>query len=129
MRFIPTRIHGMLDYLVGIILIVSPWVLGFSEGGAETWVPVILGASAVIYSILTRYELGLFRVIPMPTHLVLDGLSGVVLATSPWLFGFADHVWVPHVVLGLFEIAAALCTETTPRHDADVVTGGPRTNV
>ncbi len=129
MRFIPTRIHGMLDYLVGIILIVSPWVLGFSEGGAETWVPVVLGAGALLYSIMTNYELGLVRLIPMPTHLVLDGLSGVVLAASPWLFGFADHVWVPHVVLGLFEISAAVFTETTPRRHAEPVGGSPRTNV
>jgi hypothetical protein len=129
MRFIPTRIHGVLDYLVGIILIVSPWVLGFNEGGPETWVPVVLGAGAILYSILTRYELGLVRLIPMPVHLMLDGLNGAALAASPWLFGFADQVWVPHVVLGLFEIGAALFTETAPRRDSEAVVDRPRPTV
>lgn len=115
MRFISTRAHGALDYLMGLLLIVSPWLFGFAEGGAETWVPVIVGASALLYSLLTNYEMGfLSHTIPMSTHLWLDALSGVFLAASPWLFGFAEFVWVPHVVFGLLEIGASLFTHTTP---------------
>ena len=114
MRFIPTRIHGMLDYAVGALLIVAPWLLGFAAGGAETWVPVILGLGAIGYSLFTDYELGLVRRIPMRTHLGLDAGSGVFLAASPWLFGFADLVYLPHLILGLVEIVAALTTRTTP---------------
>ncbi len=47
MRFIPTRLHGVLDYLVGTLLIAAPWLLNFNRGGAETWVPVILGVGAL----------------------------------------------------------------------------------
>jgi hypothetical protein len=120
MRFIPTRIHGVLDYLVGLLLIAAPWLLGFADGGAETWVPVALGVGALAYSVFTDYELGLVRRLPMPTHLLLDLGSGLLLAASPWLFGFADGtattdgVWVPHLVLGLFEVGAALTTERAP---------------
>src|SRR5947209_7459011 len=114
MRFIPTRIHGMLDYAVGVLLIAAPWLLGFAGGGAETWVPVILGAGALVYSVLTAYELGLVPVLTMPVHLGLDAASGVLLAASPWLFGFADHVWAPHLVFGLLEMGAAALTQTRP---------------
>ena len=110
MRFIPTYLHGILDYLVGILLIVAPWILGFAAGGAETWVPVALGIGAIMYSLLTDYELGAVRMIGMPTHLILDAMSGLLLAASPWLFGFDERVFVPHLVLGLFEIAAAALT-------------------
>ena len=115
MPLLPTRIHGMLDYLVGGWLIVSPTVLGFNRGGAETRVPVMLGAGAIGYSLFTNYELGLVRRLPMPAHLTLDALSGALMAASPWLFGFSRQVWVPHVVFGLFEIGAALSTEGAPR--------------
>lgn len=117
MRIIPTRVHGMLDYIVGALLIVAPWLFGFAQGGAETWVPVIVGAGALLYSIFTDYELGLVRRLQMPTHLMLDAGAGLFLAASPWIFGFADLVWGPHLVVGLLEIGAALTTEKTPAAD------------
>lgn len=114
MQFIPTRVHGILDYVVGIALIAAPWLFGFAEGGAETWVPVILGAGTIIYSLMTDYELGVAKVISMPTHLMIDGIAGAFLAVSPWLLGYADIVWVPHVLVGLIEIGAAIFTSRTP---------------
>lgn len=119
MRFIPTRIHGMLDYAMGILLIAAPWLFGFADGGAETWVPVILGAGALLYSMMTDYELGAVRTISMPTHLWLDAAAGLLLAASPWLFGFSDLVWAPHLVLGLLELGAALMTKKTPSRRAE----------
>lgn len=127
MRFIPTRVHGMLDYLVGALLIAAPWLFGFARGGAETIVPVVLGAGALLYSLFTDYELGLVRRIPMSTHLMLDLGSGLLLALSPWLFGFADYVRDPHLVLGVFEIGAALMTQKRPserRHGSGLHTHG-----
>ena len=78
MRIIPSRIHGVIDYLMGIVLIAAPWILNF-EDGAQTWVPMILGASVIVYSVFTDYELGVVRAIPFPIHLAIDVLGGVVL--------------------------------------------------
>jgi hypothetical protein len=50
----------------------------------------------------------------MPTHLLLDAGSGAFLLVSPWLFGFADFVWWPHVVIGLLEIGSAVTTKKAP---------------
>src|SRR5688500_17971330 len=108
MRFIPTRVHGILDYVVGVLLIFAPRILGFQNGGPEDRIPVILGIATLIYSLLTRYELGLIKVIPFRVHLTLDFLSGVFLAISPWMFVFSERVWVPHLLVGLFEIGAAM---------------------
>jgi hypothetical protein len=116
MRFIPTRVHGMMDYLMGILLIASPWLFDFANGGAETWIPVVLGAGAIVYSLMTDYEMGATNMISMPTHLTIDLVSGLLLAASPWIFGFADEVYVPHLVLGIIEIGASLMTKKTPAH-------------
>jgi hypothetical protein len=117
MRFIPTKVHGVMDYLVGILLIASPWLFDFNRGGMEAWIPVILGAGALMYSIMTDYELGLTRTLSMRTHLTLDLMSGILLAASPWIFGFADYVYVPHLILGLVEIGAALMTKREPSNE------------
>lgn len=114
MRIIPTQIHGVIDYLMGVVLIAAPWVLGFAAGGAETWVPVILGAGTIVYSLMTNYELGAIGLLSMPMHLAFDAVAGIFLALSPWLFGFAAVVWVPHVVFGVLEVAAAAMTQYVP---------------
>ncbi len=114
MRFIPTRVHGMMDYLIGVLLIAAPWLFDFDRGGAETWVPVLIGASVIVYSLFTDYELGMVRRLSMPTHLMLDLGGGILLAASPWLFGFSDYVWEPHVIVGLLEIGTSLMTRRVP---------------
>ena len=51
----------------------------------------------------------------MPVHLALDAASGALLASSPWLFGFARNgtrYWLPHVLVGVQEILAAVTTKT-----------------
>ncbi|WP_435016738.1 SPW repeat domain-containing protein [Tundrisphaera sp. TA3] len=115
MRFLPTAIHGMMDYLMGIALIAAPFLFRFPEGAAR-WVPVVLGAGAIAYSLLTDYELGVVGVFSMPAHLGMDTMSGLLLAASPWLFGFASAMWMPHLILGLVEVGAALTTQTVPGH-------------
>ena len=114
MQFIPTRVHGILDYTVGAILAAAPWLFQFNRGGAETWVPVILGAGAIVYSLFTNYEWGVLRRIPMPAHLTIDLLSGILLAASPWIFGFANYVYLPHLIFGILEIGVSLMTKRYP---------------
>jgi hypothetical protein len=116
MRFLSTKAHGVIDYLVGLLLIAVPWIFGFAQGGMETWIFVLAGVGALIYSLFTKYEMGVVKVIPMPMHLLLDALSGIVLAASPWIFGFSDVVYLPHLLFGLFEIGASLITQKVPGH-------------
>lgn len=114
MRWIGTKAHGYLDYIMGMLLIAAPWMFGFARDGAETWVPVILGAAVILYSLITDYELGISPVISMRTHLLLDFIGGAILAVSPWLFGFADYIWMPHLIFGILEMGAALMTKLVP---------------
>lgn len=117
MRFLSTRIHGIADYLVGIVLILAPWIFGFATGGPAQWIAIAFGVLMIGMALLTRYEFGLLPVIPMSAHLMLDVIAGVCLALSPWFFGFADapeNFWVPHLVVGLLEVGTAMMTQTHP---------------
>ena len=116
MRFISTRVHGILDYLVGALLVISPWLFNFDNGGAETWVPVIVGIVLLIQALMTNFELGVFRTISMATHLRMDFIIGIFLAASPWIFDFDEYIWEPHVIFGLMSLAASLMTRTVPDH-------------
>jgi hypothetical protein len=114
---LPTRIHGVLDYVLAALLIASPWLLGFAAGGPETWVPVGAGVVLLTYTLVTDHERGAVRRLPVPHHLLLDALLGVLLAVSPWLLGFDTRAWIPHVVLGAVVIVAAAITDTVPGYD------------
>jgi general stress protein CsbA len=113
MRFIPTKFHAPLDYIVGAALIAAPWIFQFSDVTAATVVSIVLGIGLVAYSLITDYELGVWKVAPMAVHNLIDIAAGAFLAASPWLFGFADesaNVWMPHVVVGLAAVFLGLTT-------------------
>jgi hypothetical protein len=112
MKIINTKVHGYLDYLFGLYLIAAPTVFGFNTSGIESVILYAIGIIALLYSLITDYELGLLKLIPMGFHLILDLLSGILLAASPWLFDFSHQVYLPHLILGLFEIGAVLMTKT-----------------
>jgi SPW repeat len=109
--------HAMLDYPLGVVLILAPWIFGFSDvGGAAVALPIIVGALAIAQSLITDWELSIANLLPLPAHLMVDVVAGVVLAVSPFVFGFSDegaNAWVPHVVVGIGLVAAGLLTRRT----------------
>ena len=120
-RFLPTSVHGVLDYLVGIALIAAPWIFGFAYvGGIAVYLPIILGIGLILYSFVTNYELGIpgIKFIPMPYHLVFDFVAAALLAASPFLFGFSSkplNVWLPHLVVGIAVVLVVLVSKTHPK--------------
>ncbi|MCQ0970444.1 hypothetical protein MLD63_08415 [Paracoccus sp. TK19116] len=111
MAKISVRAHSVIDYVVGVLLILAPFLLGFATGGAAQWVPMLLGISIIVYSLLTSYDLSVAKVIPFNLHLALDLVGGLFLLLSPWLFGFAELIWWPHVIVGLAEIGVVFMTD------------------
>ncbi|MFC3199701.1 SPW repeat protein [Parapedobacter deserti] len=116
MRFISRKFHAVLDYIVGILLIAAPWLLGFADVEPAMWVPVIIGIAIIGMSIFTDYEGGAVKAIPMGAHLTMDVIAGLILAASPWLFGFADQVFWPHLIVGILEVGAGLFTVSASQH-------------
>jgi hypothetical protein len=114
MRFIPTKFHAPLDYIVGVALIAMPWIFQFSDVTSATVLSVVLGIGLIAYSLFTDYELGVWKVAPMAVHNLIDVVAGALLALSPWLFGFADegaNAWLPLVVVGVAAIFLGLTTK------------------
>jgi hypothetical protein len=83
MRFIPTAVHGIADYVVGLIVLGLPFYFGWS--GVPRACFVLLGIYAIVYSLLTDYEAGLFRLLPMRFHLLLDAIFGFGMLSLPYL--------------------------------------------
>ncbi|HYE33165.1 MAG TPA: SPW repeat protein [Methylomirabilota bacterium] len=125
MKVIPAYMHGIMDYLGGLLLLMAPNLFGFADvGGAPVLIPRLLGIIILAQALLTDYEVGLFKVMPMRMHIFNDYFASLFLAASPWLFGFADqpsNVWMPHLFAGLSIFVLSLMTEPFPRTRRAVV--------
>ena len=55
-RLIPLRVHLMTDLLVALVLIVSPFVFGFSDSGGATRFTIAAGVLEAIAALATRWD-------------------------------------------------------------------------
>jgi SPW repeat-containing protein len=114
-RIIPTGVHGLLDYLAVGVNLAFPRLLGLHDAPWAATVPRIDSLAGLGCSLITDYELGVLKELPMPAHLKLDAAKGLFMALSPWLFGFAKNgtrYKLPHVLMGTADVVAAVTTRT-----------------
>ena len=119
MNLIPTRVHGVLDYIHGPSLLAAPEVLKTKYSSSATLVSRLVGGGQTAYTLLTDFELGAVKVIPMRTHLLLDIASGTFLAGAPWLFGYSKEgtrYWLPHALVGAMEVLVAAMSKDEPSY-------------
>lgn len=121
MRFITPEFHAIMDYVMAILLITSPFMIDYYSAGPETLVPVCLGLLALIVTLITDFRFSIIRVIPLKWHLIFDLAAGIFLLLSPWIFDFYRHVYMPHVVFGALQIAASLLTATTEKEEMETL--------
>ena len=117
MKLLSTRTHTIIGIVVGLALLVAPWLFGFAdEGGAAVMVPIYVGIFILLSELTTTSSLSPLKIVPMKIHIMLDVVTGLFLLASPWLFGFADleaNAWVPHVIVGILVAGYALVTRTS----------------
>ena len=111
MRFLPTSVHGILDYLYGIAFIAAPKLFHL-DGQSVGTITTIIGILVIVYSLFTNYELSFFKRIPMRVHLLFDFLIGVFLIVCPLLFHFDHETNLVFIAFGVFSIVASFITKT-----------------
>src|SRR4051795_4337229 len=124
-RPVDSTLHGVVDYTAGTFLLTAFPKLAGIEGTRSAKQVRISAAVHAGYSTLTKYPLGLVKLLPFQAHLALDALGAVALAATPFITGQykkGSKEWVPHVALALFELSSLLITDRTGYGDyhADV---------
>lgn len=114
MKVLSPKIHTIIGLVVGVALLAAPWLFMFNDvGGAAVTVPLVIGAFIIVNELITTSSASPLKLVPMRIHIMLDVVTGLVLAASPWLFGFADekiNAWLPHLIVGLAVVGYALIT-------------------
>ena len=100
-RIITSRVHGLLDYMSAIVLILAPSVLEFNEVSPYAyWLSVIAGVILILYSLMTDYDFSIGILIPLKTHLVIDFSAGVLFILWPFFFDFTGLALAYYLVMG-----------------------------
>jgi hypothetical protein len=113
MHTISTKTHAIYDYIFGVVVVISPWIFGFSNQSVASSVAYILGASVLCYSLLTNYELSLFGILPMGVHLFFEFLVGVLLLASSWMLGMSGLPAIVFTVLGVISLVMTFHTRVS----------------
>jgi hypothetical protein len=89
MKPITTRTHGIIDYVYGGTLIALPFLMRWDRRAAR--LAVGAGLATLGVSMMTNYELGLVRLLPMRAHLAMDAAETSMLMGAPKMLGSMDH--------------------------------------
>ena len=80
---------------LGVILLVSPWLIGFEAEQLATWTAIIGGAVIAIMAVAAFVRL-------LELEEWINLVVGLCVAASPWLIGFtavARAAWT-HIIIG-----------------------------
>jgi hypothetical protein len=107
MKVISDTAHGLLDYFTVAIFALAPSILGLS--GFAALVSYALAAIHLVMTVLTDMPLGVFKIIPIRLHALVEMLVGPVLVVGalvlPTLLGDKREFFL---VMGLVILAVWL---------------------
>ena len=108
-------VHGILDYVLGAVLVAAPFVFGF-ESDTATAVCVVAGIAELGVAMTTAWSRGIIKLIPPAAHGVIDYVFVVALIAAPYLFGFSDDgtATVFFLIVGVGGLALVVATRFVP---------------
>ncbi|MGH1493520.1 MAG: SPW repeat domain-containing protein [Acidimicrobiales bacterium] len=114
-RFLPQKIHGILDYAVALTLIAIPFILNFRQDSEFAhWLSVAAGVGLFLYSLATDYSVGVVSAISIRQHLTLDFAAGALFVGLAAVANFSGEAAVFYGVIGAAVLAVVAVTELEP---------------
>lgn len=103
----------MFDYVIAFFLIL-PYIIGFHAHGEDTWILGVFASAIVAYTIITDFEYGIFKLLPMKLHLALDALVGLLLIVLPFVLTLHNYYFFWPVVIGFAQLLLAVLSNSKP---------------
>lgn len=80
-----SRIHGAIDYGVVMFLLISPTYFGLPDITSK--LTYALGIIHLILTICTKFELGVFKIIPFKVHGIIELIVSIALIGVAYFLG------------------------------------------
>jgi hypothetical protein len=113
---IPKFVHGIIEYVAGVVLIVAPFVLDFDDSGAKA-TAIVAGLVIILLASVTDGITGIVDQLGIQAHAVLDVVIAALLVAAPFLFGFSKdgEPTALFIVLGVGALLLFVGTRYTSR--------------
>ena len=83
MKILSAKLHGIIDYVSVVGLLLAPTLFGL-QGIAATFAYALAGIHLAL-TLITKFPLGVVKIVPLPLHGIVEIVVGVALAVLPWL--------------------------------------------
>jgi len=87
MRFISARIHGILDFVVVVMFLLGPLLMGL--GGSPAAISYTLAVVHLLMTLMTRFPAGRWKTIPFFVHGIVELIVGIALLILPSFEGYS----------------------------------------
>ena len=111
-KFLPAWFHAVADYAVGATLVVAA-LLTTSAPNKAIATGVVVGVVVLVVSMLTKYPLGVIKVLPFTVHSAGDYLAALLLIVGPFALSFDGSTGgldVFYIIAGAAVLAVSLIT-------------------
>lgn len=98
MSFLPYKIFIYLNLLVGVLLVISPWVLSKSSGNIAVAILGLIVILAVLFS--EANGLTQFKYLNKRVSLLILFVSSILLNFTPYIFSFTKETNLVWIVFG-----------------------------
>ena len=86
MRILSPRVHGVIDLVLIIVLLLAPTLVGL--GGSPAAVAYSLAAILLLLTLVTKYPMGVWKQIPFLYHGIVELIVGMALLLLPSYAGY-----------------------------------------
>jgi hypothetical protein len=129
LRLLRPGTHALADYMAAVTIIITALVID-GPSSAKTF-GIVLGVAYLLVSAMTRYPLGLVKVIPFPVHSAGDYLLGALLIVVPFAAFYNDNkgASLSYILSGIAVIGVSMITDYqySRRDDSYAVEDNTRT--
>nr|WP_067054441.1 hypothetical protein [Mucilaginibacter sp. L294] len=116
MKIISPKLHGILDYVLIIFLYASPTM--FSLANDTATYTYILATVHLLLTILTNYSYGIFKLVPLKVHGIIELLVGVGLTVAAFtLLQYDERAKGYYAGLGIMILIIAIFTDYNTKRD------------
>jgi hypothetical protein len=118
--FISQSFFGYFSFLLGAVMMVSPWYINSLDGtpfvnvgGAALFFPFMFGLHQLLMATFSVTK-GFVRVFPIQMHCFLNTITGFILMCTPWMYGFHTRIWWPQLLFGALVFILGVYTKNSP---------------